>query len=747
LKRNARGDPLLGKMFYRNRVTQRYFDMCCWKLGQKTDNCLSINCDCDRMVKGKKGSVSDGFEALIPRFRPQGKKNQIRLSDEQMTESLFSEIRKNFLVVDDMVVRTPQRSWEHEIDNIIQKSPNMTRIKPPVSHRYVASHIQNELHPGIFRLFQALDRDYLKMKGLRYMDLKGFYENELELVTPIPSLAHLAFNVISPYKLAFGTYKGRPPVNSSSVNLENKVVEFVRQMSRDQEPSPALIGLIELVPAVKDLVYTILDTKKYLNTVAPKIDLMTEIDDMPLHTGAGINPGRKKLGMLNGVPIEINPRGKKRENLEASVEMIADFVEEAKKPFITWSSTVKYENVPCPMSVRKDDAAYAKHMLKMRMFVIPNLVCILMERMLAKPRMILEKKRIRIGHKWVWGGMDELFNILNPNKKKRMYFDGDFSKWDLSIRRILIEIYRSESMAYFDRSKDPDLYDIMSSMADEIAKSVIDRLQHIYADIWARVEGHVPSGAFETSIMNSWINLFLHCWFCVSKIVKMSPKQQKKAWAGLLEAVIYVVYGDDHVLSIDMEDPFWLKHFSYREYVDWLRDVFGMIVRDISQSHQFHSEVKDGLVIKRGIIFLKHYAVLNSSTLPGQATYLPWRSYYEILPKIAWGREPGRRDLIDVALSIIGHVYGTYASDRTSYDLLFCLWELLSKIVESRTNGGPLHLSVLAAATDRWDNKRFAQYGLSVEHFDGKFPTWETLVSKNVYIADLHSYTEVIFDS
>jgi len=91
------------------------------------------------------------------------------------------------------------------------------------------------------------------------------------------------------------------------------------------------------------------------------------------------------------------------------------------------------------------------------------------------------------------------------------------------------------------------------------------------------------------------------------------------------------------------------------------------------------------------------------------------------------GRETKSRDQIDVLLSIVGHAYGTYASNRDAYDRLYLIY---SEILVSL--GDKLH-DVPRMMEERMtyeDLKKLRQSDITVEQLLDGFPSWDTLVKK-----------------
>jgi len=108
--------------------------------------------------------------------------------------------------------------------------------------------------------------------------------------------------------------------------------------------------------------------------------------------------------------------------------------------------------------------------------------------------------------------------------------------------------------------------------------------------------------------------------------------------------------------------------------------------------------------------------------------FLPYRESREFLIRAIWGRETRPRDAIDVALSVIGQTYATYASNRNAYDRLRILYEELVYGMDSPQ-------TLFERMQDRLghdDIKKLRQAGISPEELLNGFPTWETLEAKNI---------------
>jgi len=125
---------------------------------------------------------------------------------------------------------------------------------------------------------------------------------------------------------------------------------------------------------------------------------------------------------------------------------------------------------------------------------------------------------------------------------------------------------------------------------------------------------------------------------------------------------------------------------------------------------------------------LKHSFILNPCKDAGQCNFLPFRESREFIIRAVWGRETKARDSIDVLLSIIGHAYGTYASNYDAYKRLRYFYEELVK--RMKIPYGQVMRNV-ASRVNRRDLRKMRQLGITTDEILRGFPKWETLIAKN----------------
>jgi len=134
--------------------------------------------------------------------------------------------------------------------------------------------------------------------------------------------------------------------------------------------------------------------------------------------------------------------------------------------------------------------------------------------------------------------------------------------------------------------------------------------------VWGAVKGGVPSGAFNTSHMDSWIMAMYVVLFCVWQVHTAPKEDQEELEMDLLAIVALIVYGDDHLYRKGLGKGG--VYFSGAMFVDFMWKHFKVQVRDMKDGVSFASKVSAGWIIQCGATFLKHQMVVNENRGPGQ---------------------------------------------------------------------------------------------------------------------------------
>jgi hypothetical protein len=377
--------------------------------------------------------------------------------------------------------------------------------------------------------------------------------------------------------------------------------------------------------------------------------------------------------------------------------------------------------------------------------VIPTSTFVMAERLVSKVRMLMERKGpITIGMKWSKGGADFLASRLKvtPETCKNYQFaEGDVRHFDQGVAAALQKVYLDSMLVYENpRSRD---YEMKKKLLSYIASRLVSRITHMFGSLWGIQIGGVPSGTFNTSHMDSFVMCLYYYFFCIHQLISL-PEEQREQFEELILETALVVYGDDHVYNMTEKPNSGL--LSAHLFAKFLKKCFDIELRDIYDRIPFVTTPYDGRVQERGICFLRHFMVLNPySRRKGQPTFLPWRPTNEVIIRAVFGRETQHRDLIDVLFSILGHVYGTYASNTMTYEILRLMY---GKIVSVLDLPEKEILDKVGIRITPDSVRKLRQMGVSTEEVLHGFPTLEYLIEKNKYDHDYHTeYNMPEFDA
>jgi hypothetical protein len=545
----------------------------------------------------------------------------------------------------------------------------------------------------------------------------------------IPSLGAIILRKFSNYHQTLGTYKGRPYVVSAMSSLyDHKYSDSILNMNRPThkppEPFKNIVGLIQ--PAM-DLLYHKMKIKTF-NKTEGKFTFI-DLKDMYLGASNGINLGEYFEIFTDTMehPIIVSAKGKKCDTFLSDVEAILEFLRTGDKPLIHWNVTAKNENF-FSWAKQASDVDWEAWKKKVRLFIIPSSVFILMERMVSRVRVMKERGWvISVGHAHSRGGADKIARMLGidlMNCLKPIIEEGDAKNFDQTVLEYFVNLYYSTMLIHEDPNT-PD-YAIKKELVRVLIEDMIARLTRIFGDVFAFVRGQVPSGCWNTSHMDSWIMAMYFMLFGVHQI-EQAPEEDKEGMEDhLYNIIMIIVYGDDHLWN--KGESKYSAYFGAHQFADFCKTYFRVEIRDIVTGATFVSDVSIGWIIRRGATFLKHQFIINPVKGDGQCQFLPFRESREFMIRAVWGRETKQRDCLDVLMSVIGHAYGTYASNRDAYDRLFFLYESLLEEMN-------LPVGVVLADVVRRigydDMKKLRQVGINSDELLRGFPTWETLVEKN----------------
>jgi len=487
--------------------------------------------------------------------------------------------------------------------------------------------------------------------------------------------------------------------------------------------------MVHLFPQALELVVHFIGSREHFRKHSPELDMEKIVMKMYLGSAAGKNGEGKTIKMVSptGVQeVKVTASGKKYEIIYQCVEEVAAWLnEDGRRPFATWSQAVKSENYFATA------ANLAEKEGKGRTFVIGGPRTLLLEHILGGRRVWELGGSIGIGRSWSRGGMDAVLKLLGifEDPFSKIINELDITKLDQSVKDVLINLYWTFSEAYYRKDT---TYEVVKKVVKYLIEEFTQRVTSMGHGIWALIIGGVPSGALHTSHMDTWILLFIFCLFLLYTI-EANPSMSKELWKAIMEKIVnLILYGDDNWYV----NPPHLNHLlNVYQFKAFLKSHFEMESRDERTGHSVISIPQGGFFKVKGAVYLRHYCVLNPNLEQGQARYIPYRPLDEIAMKVAWGREPRKRDLVNIILSTLGHAYGTYGSNPYTYQWLKCVYHHaieMMRIPETRV------LDMMIERAEKDVIRKMRQLDMPMEALLTGFPTLECLAEKNRYDAEYH---------
>lgn len=655
--------------------------------------------------------------------------------------NFFDSVREfaiDFSAQYDYIAGTPmKREGDKEmmyfLTRLVPKTPHLSQcihlITPPLAkYKYPSESPLVTPHYSVKRLVRLADHDYFHMRGITDDDA---IRKSHKPSTEIPSLAVLCMTKLSTYNMVFAKVNGRPQVTSASDNLfvNHKYANAVSEMSRqtDQTP-PSTKEALKHLPQALSYLYHHLGTKDKIGKYQSKLDLHN-LHGAYLGSSNGLqNHPDKTFFTAEGTKVHVSASAKKAEMFLQDTRVVLDFLKH-DIPFETyWDVKDKNEKFFSKMK-QYSDPEYEAFKEKLRLFVIPSGPFIILEKLICTLRHRIERGGcIFVGSTWSGGGAErfaEAVGINLFNCFQKIMVEGDFKKYDLSVKAAMIDLYVSSMLVY--EKPGTHVYNMKKRGLKLLLNKLIARITHLFAQLWAIVVGEVPSGCFDTSHMDSWIMALYFCLFAVFQANKAPANVAEKIEAYLLQKLL-AVYGDDHTWN-KSNDPDISAWIGGHEFAFFMKTHFDCEVRDLYDGIPFISLTRNGVLIDRGVTFLQQQMVLNPfSHMENQPWCIPFRETWAFLIRAVHGRVPRERDPLDLAVSCIGHAYGTYGSNEDAYLRLYCIYRRCCQYL--RKTDREL-VSAMMTRLSHSDLAEFRRKGISKEDLESGFPSMAVLIKKN----------------
>jgi hypothetical protein len=541
-------------------------------------------------------------------------------------------------------------------------------------------------------MFADFDWDYLSLWQFHVDNIwqssyigtfcAGIDDPPLKPKDGVPSLFSLVCASMSNYNKVFGHNQFGNFVKHSHENLKDKIPhQYVKYAEKGGDIPPDKERILKHISKAAYHVQVHLGLAEYEQAFTPFVyEAMVDDISMSSKSSAGIRPGPegtnggKIYDLLDGVRLNCSANGKKCMQQEYKRDcfkaMIRDWKGDGTPPTLEdpwWKYVIKqFTEI-----IDGKRASHEKWDRKIRTFCIDTPMRQLLTKMYDTFRHKVEMhSSIGIGFNWLNGGANKLANdmkFLDPDYRFATF---DVSGLDFSIYGVFLEVYSYMSLWCFNYDGDREFYDFCVAHG---ASSLALKLCHMYGNVWKRIRGQMPSGAFETSHGDSWIMLLFFMIYC-EIVIEANPHLTELIDEVREQIIKIVIYGDDTIYSYHRDVREW---FSCGAYCSWLLTDLNITTRDVEDVRRPLSlpDLVTGDYRYRGVVWLQRSFVSVATLAPAVRNYpglpaiVPYKDASKTIKKFAFGSGNFRTPLCYCVVAI-GMAYDTQGTNLVSYE--FC---------------------------------------------------------------------------
>jgi len=267
---------------------------------------------------------------------------------------------------------------------------------------------------------------------------------------------------------------------------------------------------------------------------------------------------------------------------------------------------------------------------------------------------------ILIGSKFSHGGAWDFAQKCKFNSKDHFWILGDFSSYDLSIKRFFLNLFAMENLRYFNRSSFVGrTWQLFVKFNEWVSHNVGCKLVRKPNGEWGFLEGSMGSGSFITSHGDSWILAFTFFMFVES--IAEGSELGDDIRRDLMNCLLGIfVFGDDFVIYMLKKYRHIINKYTYASFMEQL----GFIFKELEEKDTFLTSVdRECNITEKGVKLLQHYFVhvdsVDTCGVDGLPEVLPWKDTIRLCARAVYGNGEPRVD-IDYAISAIGNAYANH---------------------------------------------------------------------------------------
>lgn len=257
------------------------------------------------------------------------------------------------------------------------------------------------------------------------------------------------------------------------------------------------------------------------------------------------------------------------------------------------------------------DEELRKIYIGMREFFIPSLFHQMYFKLIMQPMLEICCMNILIGTKSLYGGYEQIARYLNCFRDGMVFNGGDFTKFDKNVQTFIIQAFVGTCYMMYNKTN-------LDAGAKRFIRMLFEYYMYhsctkivLHLGSFFRIErGKVNSGAFDTSLLNSFAALYMFCLYIAYTMQKMPHLEAFFRQAVAKRLINKVVYGDDH-LWCSLQKIMTI--FNVRLYSQFLKKYFNIDLREVTEFFTLFSDVnwRTGVIVKQRAVLLKRVFVLS----------------------------------------------------------------------------------------------------------------------------------------
>jgi len=457
-------------------------------------------------------------------------------------------------------------------------------------------------------------------------------------------------------------------------------------------------------------------------------------------SSAGVRPGKDFSAVSGNTKFTYTVNGSKGLQLPFMKKVVDAAIEEFnvtgefKLPQVINAVGLKKEFL---YTAEEDDKAAYKIQDKIRYIWLSETLEFLVSAAVQGYRQGLERRGpILIGTKFSHGGAYHFAKNCHYDSLLHFWLQGDFSSYDLSLKRALLNLFASENMRYYDRNSFKGrTWHLFREFNAWVTHNLGYKLVRKPNGEWGFLEGSMGSGSYMTSHGDSWILAFIFfMWIDLLAETSEDGEDLRRDVMDLLVGIF--VFGDDFVIYCLKKYKHIINKVTFRAWMEQL----GMIFKELEEKDIFLSVVDNECVmVEKNVKLLQHYFVhkdgVDCEDVLNLPPVLPWKDSVRIIARAVYGNGEHRAE-IDYAIAAIGNVYASHGTNARVYAFYRYLYSQVVGLVSLKPNW--IYDYIKQAGNGEQLSGVLRKASITIDELASGFPSRDHLLERNVYVPTRH---------